>query len=132
LDRFADDVEWNMQGQIPFSGRRRGREQVREFFALRDRLYRTDRFDVTDFIAQGDQVVVLGAERLTVRETGSHVEDRWAHLLTLREGSIIRADLFHDTWALAAAFGESEAERRTRTGPMGVTEPPFSGHGGLP
>ncbi|HWQ53939.1 MAG TPA: hypothetical protein VN442_09650, partial [Bryobacteraceae bacterium] len=47
LDRFADDVEWNMQGQIPFSGRRRGREQVREFFALRDRLYRTDRFDVT-------------------------------------------------------------------------------------
>jgi len=91
-----------------------------------------DRFDATSFVSQGDKVVVLRSERSTVRETGQHVEQHWAQVYTVREGRISRLDIYEDTAALAAAFGESAAERRAALGPMGVTEPPFSGGSEVP
>jgi ketosteroid isomerase-like protein len=131
LNTLADGVEWNMPGQTPFAGPRRGRDQIRDFFAVLNRVARIDRFDAEEFIGQGDRVVALGSERITVRATGDHAEQRWAHLLTLADGRIARIDFFEDTAALAAVFGETPAERRAELGPMGPTEPPFSGRGGV-
>lgn len=132
LRLLADDAEWEMQGRTPLSGQRRGREEVRDFFATRNRLARVERFDPAEYIASGGDVVVPGVGRLFLRKTGRYVEDRWAHVFTVRDGRIVRVRLFHDTSALAAAFCETEEEQRAQTGPLGVTEPPFSGPGGMP
>ncbi len=129
---MAEDVDWNMPGTFPSAGRRSGRRGVQEFFAQVAELTDIEQFDARHFVAQNDKVVVTGDERLRVRRTGARVEQQWAHVYTLRDGKITGVQLFTDTHALAAAFGETPAERAAELGPMGVTEPPYSGRGGQP
>ena len=127
LNLLAEDVEWTVPGAAPFAGRRRGRDDVRRFFSARERLAVVEDFDLRELIAQDDQVVAFGEERLRARDSGSHVEQHWAHAFTIRDGKIAAVQFFEDTAGIQAAFGESPAERRAQLGPMGVTEPAFSG-----
>jgi ketosteroid isomerase-like protein len=131
VERMSEDVDWNCPGGAPFSGIRRGRDQVREFFDILLRTTRIDQFDVDDIIGERDHVVVIGRERGTVIETGQHFEQRFAHLFTFRGGKVAAVHLFDDSHAVASAFGESTREREALTGPLGVTRPAFSGQGDL-
>ncbi len=132
LARLTDDVDWNVPGQIPFGGRRSGKRAVEEFFAQVAELVDFEQFDARHYIAQNDKVVVLGDERFRVRRTGARVEQQWAHVYTFRDGKVASAQLIEDTYAVASAFGETPAERAAELGPMGVTEPPYSGRGSQP
>lgn len=62
------------------------------------------RFEPREFIAQGDQVVVLGEERMRIKATGRIAENRWVMVFALRDGRIVRFREFDDTAAVAAAF----------------------------
>jgi ketosteroid isomerase-like protein len=55
LELLTDDVEWTFQGPyvIPFSGTRRGREGVAEFFSLVGENLKFERFEPREFVAQG-------------------------------------------------------------------------------
>ena len=127
LRLLAEDVEWTVPGATPYAGQRRGRDEVRRFFSSLERVAVLEEFDLRELIGQGDQVVAFGQERLRARDTGTHVEQRWAHAFTIRDGKIAAVRFFEDTAEMQAAFGESEAERRAQLGPMGATEPAFSG-----
>jgi uncharacterized protein len=129
LANMTDDFTWYAPGAAPFAGQRRGREEMRAFFAESLRWVQMDQFDVDDVLADGDKVVVLGRQRGTVRETGRHFETRWAHVYTLRGGKAATGEVFTDTHAVASAFGESTRERQALTGSLGVTHPAFSGRG---
>jgi ketosteroid isomerase-like protein len=127
LAYLTDDFDWNAPGGAPFSGHRVGPQQMRQFFSEMQRWVQVDEFDADEFLADGDKVVVLGRQRATVRETGEHYETPWAHIYTLRNGKVAAGLALADTHAIASVFGESTRERRALTGPLGVTEPPFSG-----
>lgn len=125
LGQVAEDVDWYLPGTAPFSGRRQGRRAMAQFFEELGNTVEIQQLDAREFIAQGDKVVALGQERAQVRRTGGIYETEWAHVFTLRGGRIAKVQLYEDTSAQAAAFGETPAERRAQLGPMGVTEPPL-------
>jgi ketosteroid isomerase-like protein len=129
LAKLTDDFAWNVPGPVPFAGRRTGAAGMREFFAAMASAVQVDQFDVDDILADGDKVVVLGRERATVRETGRHYETDFAHVWTLRDGKIVQGQVFADTAAGGAAFGESTREREALTGSLGITHTAFSGRG---
>jgi hypothetical protein len=106
LDLVADDVEWQLPEieHVPFAGKRRGREQVRQFFASVNQEQEALRFEPQQFIAQGDKVVVLGQYAWRVRSTGRKFESDWAHVFTVREGRVAKFQEHTDTAACAAAY----------------------------
>jgi ketosteroid isomerase-like protein len=113
---MAGDVEIHCPGPsvIPFAGTYRGHDGVALFasdvFESID--WDTREFAPREFVAEADQVVVLGDERLTAKPTGRSWAAEWAMVWTVREGKIARLREFHQTHAIASAF-ESES-----TGPL--------------
>ena len=59
----------------------------------------------TEFIAEGDRVVVLVRETGTFRETGSFLEADAAHFWTIREGKAIEFYALADTLEYSRAAG---------------------------
>ncbi|HJV53321.1 MAG TPA: nuclear transport factor 2 family protein [Noviherbaspirillum sp.] len=108
LQLFADDIEWTLDKveQIPFSGKRRGKEQVAEFFKLLDENMHALQFEPQQFIAQGDKVVVLGHYVWSVKSTDRRIDSDWAHVFTVQNGKVAGMREYTDTAASAAAFRE--------------------------
>ena len=109
LDVLADDVDWMMQGpaQIPYTGPRRGRDQVLQFCMTIGQSVEFEQFEAREFIAQGDTVVVLGHVKARARKTGRPFDHDWAMVFTLRDGKVVRYRNYEDTYALAEAFREA-------------------------
>lgn len=108
LAEMGDDVEIRFPGPsaIPFAGTYSGHEGVGRFAKdLVDNIdWETREFQPREFIAQMDQVVVLGDERLTSKPTGRSWQTEWAMVWTVRDGKIFLLREFHQTDAIAAAF----------------------------
>jgi uncharacterized protein len=106
LKTLSDNVDWFIpgpEGAIPFAGRRRGPQQVGEFFSALAQTQTAEMFEPREFIANQKKVVVLGAQRWRVNSTGSVYEDEWAHVFTIEDGRITKFQEYHDTAAEAAA-----------------------------
>ena len=73
-------------------------------------------FDVVflpeDFVAHGDQVVVLGRIAGATRRVPVPVQVPFAHVWTVREGRLQRLRGFTDTAVLAEALAREEADQR--------------------
>lgn len=110
LDRLTDDVEWISAGssEIPFAGRRRGRDQVREFFSLLAANLEFQTFEPREFIAQGETVVVLGHEVARAKTTNRQMTGEWAMVFRMRDGKIARFQDYSDTENAAAAFSREK------------------------
>jgi ketosteroid isomerase-like protein len=106
LDVLSEDVEWVYQGPsvIPFAGTRHGREGVVEFFSLLGESLEFEQFELREFVAQDDRVVVVGFERNLIKATGRTFEQEWVHDFTLRDGKISKVRSFEDTAAYVAAL----------------------------
>ena len=85
---YADDVSWEVYGPstIPLFGTRKGLSGVREFFGMLDSAMTAQSFDPREYIAQGDQVVVLGNYSWKVKSTGQTFSSNWTHAVTLKDG----------------------------------------------
>ena len=107
----AENVEWVSSGpsEIPTAGIRRGREQVAQFFTAVDELFEFERFEPKQFIAQGEQVVVLGSETAKVKATGTVLTEEWAHAFTMRDGKIAAFREYIDTAAVVAELRAASA-----------------------
>ena len=107
LDLLTDDVVWTFQGPstIPFAGVHHGHEGIAEFFSSVGEALEFVQFEPREFVAQGDNVVVLGYERSLAKATGRPLEQEWAHVYTLRDGKIATGRFFEDTAAEVSAFG---------------------------
>lgn len=116
VDRCADDVELHVFGppEVPFAGRRRGRDQVQRF--LRDavlEVVETYELSPRELLAAGDHVVVLGSSRCRVRANGHEYRNEWAVIMTLRDGRFTRiAEYFDSAVTLLALRGESSGVTR--------------------
>jgi len=106
LDLLREDVEWIAEGppELPWAGVYRGRDGCVQFFTRIGQHAEFERFEPREFVAQGEQVVVLGWERGRARSTGRTFENHWAMAFTLRDGEVAAFRLYEDTAAVAAAF----------------------------
>ena len=106
-----ENVEWITPGpsDLPTAGRRRGRQQVAEFFKGVDGLYEIQRFEPESFISQGDRVVVLGSETIRVKATGKVLDMRWAHAFTVRNGQVAVLEEYQDMSAVMTELRNAQS-----------------------
>lgn len=106
LALLSDDVEWHLPDieNVPFAGRRQGREQVGQFFASVGNEQEVLEFEPKEYIAEGEKVVVLGHYAWRVASTGRKFEGDWAHVFTVRDGQIIKLQEYSDTAVAVSAY----------------------------
>jgi hypothetical protein len=126
LGLFAQDVDWEVpevEG-IPFTGKRRGVDQVAEFFRVMADCQEPREFKPDQFIAQGDQVVVLGHGTFAVKATGAQFSGDWCHVFRVAGGKIASFKEYDDTHQAAQAYQPQAASAGAAAG-KGATRPPI-------
>jgi ketosteroid isomerase-like protein len=116
LSLFDENIDWMTPGppELPTAGRRRGRQEVAGFFKALGDSFEVQRFEPKEYIEQGDRVVVLGEEIISVKgTTGQRLELMWAHVFELRDGKIVRFREYGDTGPAVAAFNAAHAATTT-------------------
>ena len=106
MGQMSEDVDWRLpkiEG-VPFSGERRGRGQVSEFFTTLADSQDSVSFEPREFVAQGDKVVALGSYSWGVKRTGREFGGEWAHVFTVRGGKVVGFQEYTDTGAVAGAY----------------------------
>ncbi len=111
LSIYSDDIVWQLpeMENVPFGGKRTGRENVVEFFSLVNDSLEDLQIEPTEFIAQGDKVVVLGHYSWRVKATGREFSSDWAHVCTVRDGKIVSSHEYMDTAAANRAHTAAQA-----------------------
>ncbi|MCC6069680.1 nuclear transport factor 2 family protein [Massilia sp. GCM10020059] len=114
LSYMAQDIDWDepQVPNLPFAGKRQGRDSVAEFFRMVATAQQLRDFRPGDFIAQGDRVVVTGHYEWTVRANGVDWGSDWVHLFTVRDGKITAFREFTDTHRAVEAFQTGQAGSR--------------------
>jgi uncharacterized protein len=105
LGQLSDTVEWQLAEieNVPFAGKRSGREEVGQFFSLLAEDQEVLQFEPQEFVAEGEKVVALGQYSWRVKSTGREYGGQWAHVFTIRDGKITGFNEYMDTAAAAAA-----------------------------
>lgn len=96
---MADDctVEFYGPSVIPFAGIFRGKEKCKLFFGHVGNDVDIEEFRQDEFIAERDKVAVTGHLRMVLRATGRRYAADYAHILTVRNGQVVRFRDFQDT-----------------------------------
>ena len=108
LSYLTDDIQWQgvigTAAHVPFSGERRGKTQVAEFFRQVEASEDFQQFEPREFVAQGDKVVAIGHYRAVTKPTGKGFESDFVMVFTLRDGKVSRFQEFTDSAGINAAF----------------------------
>lgn len=108
LGNMSDDIHWRAvigaAKHVPFSGERRGKAQVAEFFKRVAESEDFEQFEPREFVAQGDTVVAVGHYRAKAKKSGKVFDSDFAMVFTLRGGKVVAFREFTDSAALNAAF----------------------------
>lgn len=106
LATHSDDIDWQVYGplEIPTAGPRHGKEEVMQFFQQVGETYEFSKFDVQQYVAQGDTVVALGEYAGTAKTTGKEFEMHFAHVVTIQNGKTSKFREFTDTAAALKAL----------------------------
>lgn len=104
-------VTWTTPGppDLPSAGTRRGPDAVRGFFAVLLETIEIASFQPTDFLTQGDKVVVLGTSREGPRAAGRLFDFSWVHIFTVRNGKVVGFEERADVSAIIDAFRAAHA-----------------------
>ena len=115
LGMLAQDITWELPEveAIPFTGKRRGIDQVADFFRVLAECQDTREFAPDRFIAQGDDVVVFGHATFIVRETGIAYSDEWCHVFRVDGGKVASFKEYTDTYRAAQAYRPQGARAGT-------------------
>jgi uncharacterized protein len=107
LNTLGEDVVWEHPGpaDIPWAGERRGRDEVAQFFIAVNQHLEVEQFAPRSFVTRGDEVIVLGYERMRTRIGGRVYGTHWVHAFTVRDGRITGFREYTDTSAIAEALG---------------------------
>lgn len=108
LGLMTDDIHWRAVigtgKHVPFSGERRGKASVAEFFTIVSETEDFEEFDPREFIAQGDTVVAVGHYRAVTKSTKKRFDSDFVMVFTLRNGKVATFREFTDSAAVNAAF----------------------------
>jgi ketosteroid isomerase-like protein len=109
LDMLDENVEWHgvigTEGVLPQAGRRRGRAAVAEFFRQVAESTTFEAFEPREFIAQGDQVCVVGSYKGIANTTGEAYATDWVMIFRVRDGRLASFREFTDSAQLVRVYG---------------------------
>jgi len=105
LNLLSANIEWQLPEieNVPFAGKRRGHEEMGQFFESLVDTQEFQHFDPREFIARGDKVLALGHYACRVKSTGREFGGDFAHVFTVHDGKVVRFHEYMDTAAVAAA-----------------------------
>lgn len=111
LNMYSDDVSWQLpeMENVPYAGKVNGRESVTDFFSRLDAAEENLTFETTEFIAQGDKVVVLGNHSWRVKATNKEYASDFAHVVTVAGGKITGFQEYMDTAVRSKAHTAAQA-----------------------
>jgi ketosteroid isomerase-like protein len=124
LGMFAQDIEWDLpevEG-IPFTGKRHGLSQVFDVFRIMAECQEAREFKPDRFIAQGDQVIVLGHGTFSVKATGTEFSNEWCHVFRIAGGKVASFKEYCDTYKAVQAYQTQGAGTGAAAG-KGATRP---------
>ncbi len=78
---------------------------MEQFFGAIFSAEKVDQLEVREFIDAGDQVMVLGFNRMQTPFSGMVYENDWVMVWTLKDGKIIRFREFADSVPARVLFG---------------------------
>ena len=111
LDLMADDVTMRSIAsdapEMKFSRRQGGKVEAARYFAELIADWEMIHFTPTEFIEQGDRVVVLGSCAFAFRKTGAVVESPKCDVFLFRNGLVVDFFEFFDTATAFAATREA-------------------------
>ena len=105
LELIGEEVDWDFIGpsSLPYTGRRRNRQQMLDFFAAVQRAEEFHAFEPREFIEAGEHVTVLGWLSATTRDAQRKYEGEWVHVFTVNDGKIVHWRGFAKTSARSDA-----------------------------
>ncbi len=111
LEMYAEDVSWETPKveNAPIGGKISGRENVAEFFIRLDESEECLAFEQTEFITQGDKVVVLGHFAWRIKSTNKEYASDYVHIITVADGKITGLCEFFDNAATGRAYIAAQA-----------------------
>ena len=107
LDMFADDAVAHgpaPAGVLPWGGVHNGREGAAELLKALGESLEDEQFELHEFIAQGNKVVVPGYAKGHAKPTGRPYEIEFVHLWSVRDGKVSELRVYNDTAALVEAL----------------------------
>ncbi len=99
-------MDWYIAGDVatvPWIGRKHGRAGAADFYRQIQQRIISEKFVVSDILADGNRVIALGELASRIRETGKLIETEFAFDLTVEDGQVIRFRMFEDSFAVAQA-----------------------------
>jgi uncharacterized protein len=108
LGYMTEDIQWRpvigTAKHVPFSGERKGKAGVGEFFKQVAESEDFQQFEPREFVAQGDNVVALCHYRAVTKATGRTFDSDFVMVFTLRDGRVAAFQEFTDSAGINAAF----------------------------
>src|SRR3984893_2305053 len=112
LALVAEDIEWIVPGEDwPLAGTHRGHAGLADVLKKASEEIETTYPKPPEFIAQEDQVLVVGVATGKIKATNKTFEDHWVFDITVRNGTLTNIREYIDTQALARA-SEKDASPR--------------------
>ena len=99
----AEDIEWIIPGKDwPLAGTHRGHAGLTALLQKASETVETST-EPSEFVAQGDRVLVVGFATGKVKATNKKFDDDWVFAITVRNGKVTKIREYIDTQALARA-----------------------------
>ena len=104
LALVTEEIEWIIPGEDwPLAGTHRGHAGLEDLLQEANETVETFYPEPPEFVAQGDQVLVIGFAAGRIKATNRRFEDHWIFAITVRNGKVTKIREYIDTQALARA-----------------------------
>jgi ketosteroid isomerase-like protein len=107
MDMFADDAVMHgpaSAGVLPWGGVHKGREGIAQFLKALGESLEDEQFELHEFIAQRNKVVVLGYAKGHAKPTRRPYEIEFVHVWSVRNGKFSELRVYNNTAALVEAL----------------------------
>ena len=99
----AEDIDWIIPGKDwPLAGTHRGHAGLTALLQKASETVETST-EPSEYVAQGDRVLVVGFAKGKVKTTNKTFDDDWVFAITVRNGKVANIREYIDTQALARA-----------------------------
>lgn len=100
LSQQTEDTEWSVAGsadKIPWAGPWHGRDGVEKYLKLLTESLQTEKYEVLEYFAKSDKVVVFGFQKGKAISSEKSYEIDFVHVWTLRDDKITKYRGYYDT-----------------------------------
>jgi len=100
----AENIEWIIPGKDwPLAGTHCGHAGLAGLLQKASEMMETSYPKPPEYVAQGDQVLVIGSATGQIKATNKPFKDDWVFAITVRSGKVANIREYIDTQALARA-----------------------------